>query len=152
MKVLFLQNIKGVAQIGDIKDVSDGYARNFLLPRKMAKPANAVAVKEAEELKKQREALAAKDKEQATTLIAQLNDVVIEITEDASDEGHLYGSIGSGRIADELKKQKGIAVRQEDMIMLHNLKTVGEHDVRIEPFKDISATIKVRISSTKIPA
>jgi len=152
MKVLFLQNIKGVAQIGDIKDIADGYARNFLLPRKLARAADASAIKQAEELKKKREAIEIKDKEAAIALIAALKDVRIEITEDASDEGHLYGSVSAHKIAEELKKQKNISVHDEDLRLPHNLKTVGEHEVTIEPFKGMIGTVMVAITKTKTSA
>ncbi len=91
MKVVFLQNIKGIAQIGDIKDVSDGHARNFLFPRKMAKPAADNAIKEAADLIKKREQGETLRKEAAQKLAEELQNVALEIREDANEEGHLYG-------------------------------------------------------------
>ena len=97
MRVIFLQNIKGVAQIGDIKNVSDGYARNFLIPKNLAKPATAEAEKQAEILKKKRESENLTNKESAVELAKTLEGFVLEVTEDANEEGHLYGSVNAKR-------------------------------------------------------
>ena len=99
MKVVFLQNIKGIAQIGDIKDVSDGHARNFLFPKKMAKPAVSNAIKEAGVLIKKREQGETLRKEMAQKLAQELQNVAFEIKEDANEEGHLYGSVNEKTIA-----------------------------------------------------
>lgn len=93
MKVIFLQNIKGVAQIGDIKNVNDGYARNFLFPKNFAKPATTETIKQAETLKSKRDKEYAVTKEGALKIVEKLEGLTLEIKEDANDEGHLYGSV-----------------------------------------------------------
>lgn len=141
MNVLFLHDIKGVAQIGDIKNVSDGYARNFLLPRKLARAATADAAKQAETLKKLRADAEIKTKADAEQLAKKLEGTVVELIEDANEEGHLYGSVDAKKIAHELHVDA-------DLIQLpHNLKTVGEHDVVLELHSSVKATIKVSIKA-----
>src|SRR3989344_6522231 len=98
MKVLFLQNIKGVAQIGDIKEISDGYARNFLLPRKLAKAATSEVAKESEGLKQKRELMDSKNKVAAEEMAKRLEGASLEMNEGANTEGHLYGSIDAKKI------------------------------------------------------
>src|SRR3972149_350516 len=105
MKVIFLQNIKGVAQIGDIKNIPDGYARNFLLPRKIVRAATADAEKQAETLKKQRDTIDLKNKEQGIELAKKIENGVIEINDEANEQGHLYGSIDPKRIAKEINNK-----------------------------------------------
>lgn len=139
MKVLFLHNIKGVAQIGDIKNVSDGYARNFLLPRKYARMATSGAEKQAETLKKQREIENAKSKEEALKLVKDMESKTVELIEDANDEGHLYGSVDAKKIAHALH------VSVDQINLPHNLKTVGEHAVELQLHPEVSTSVKVII-------
>ena len=148
MKVIFLQNIKGVAQIGDIKNVADGYARNFLLPKKLAQAANTDSVKMAETLKLKREKQYETDKEGSLELAKALEGVTLEFAEDANDEGHLYGSINEKKIAHTLK-EKGINLKEEYINLPQHLKTVGEHEVELELHPEVKAKIKVVISANK---
>ena len=145
MKILFLQNIKGVAQIGDIKNVSDGYARNFLFPRKLARPATGDAVAKAELLKRQRDAGDIKNRAEAEEVAKKLEGASIEIAEGANSEGHLYGSIGERKIAEALKKAYHVELSDDQIILPHHLKTVGEHEVKIELFQTIATTLTVRV-------
>lgn len=144
MKVIFLQNIKGVAQMGDIKDVSDGYARNFLLPRKLAKAASAQSIKEAELLRQKREIVDATRKERGERLVKDLEGLELEFIEDSNDDGHLYGSVHAEQIAEALNK-KGFKVTEDEINLPQPLKTVGEHEVEVEPYKDLKVNVKLKI-------
>lgn len=145
MKVIFLQNIKGVAQMGDIKNVPDGYARNFLLPRKLAKIASESATAETESLKKLREAGAVKDRAQAEELAKKLEGAVVEITEGANPEGHLYGSIGAKKIAEAIHKTHHLTISPDQIDLPHHLKTIGEHTVKINLYQTIATTLTIRV-------
>ncbi len=145
MKVIFLQNIKGVAQIGNIKNVSDGYARNFLIPKNLAKPATAEAEKQAEILKKKGESDNLTSKESVVELAKTLEGLVLEITEDANEEGHLYGSVNAKKIAEELAKNK-IKIKEDLINLLEPIKMVGEHEVEIELHPEVKTKIKIRVS------
>lgn len=146
MRVIFLQNIKGVAQIGDIRNVSDGYARNFLLPKNLAKPATAEAEKQAEILKKKQESEDLTNKESAAGLAKTLEGFVLELAEDANEEGHLYGSVNAKRIAEELAKNK-IKIKEDLINMPEPIKTVGEHEVELELHPEVKVKIKIRVSA-----
>ena len=148
MRVIFLQNIKGVAQIGDIKNVADGYARNFLLPKKLAQAANANSVKMAETLKSKREKQYETDKTGSLELAKALDGLTLEFTEDANDEGHLYGSVNEKKIVHALK-EKGINIKEEYINLPQHLKTVGEHEVELDLHPEVKSKIKVIISPNK---
>lgn len=151
MRVIFIQNIKGTAQLGDIKNVADGYARNFLFANKLAKPAAADAEKQAETLKAKREKQHETNKGGALELAKKLAGLVLEIKEDANDEGHLYGSVNEKKIAAALKK-KGIALKEENINLPQHLKTVGEHEVEVELHPEVKSMIKISIISNQKPA
>ena len=148
MKIIFLQNIKGVAQIGDIKNVADGYARNFLLPYKLARPATANATKLAESLKAKREKQYGTDKESALELAKRLENVTLELKEDANEEGYLYGSVNEKKIASALK-ERGINLKEENINLPQHIKTVGEHEIEIELHPEIKTKIKILVSANK---
>ena len=147
MKVIFLQNIKGTAQIGDIKNVSDGYARNFLIPKNLAKPATAEAEKQAEILKKKRESENLTSKESAVELAKTLEGLVLEVTEDANEEGHLYGSVNAKIISEALVKKK-IKIKEDLINLPEPIKTIGEHEIELELHPELKTKIKIIVSPT----
>lgn len=139
MKVLFLKNIKGVAQIGDIKEVSNGHAQNYLIPNKLAKAVTSGVAKEAEALKKNRELHETKNKKQAEEIAKKLKDSIIEIKESANPEGHLYGSIDAKKIAHALK------ISPEYVVLEMPIKTTGDHIVKLQLHQTIATTLTVRV-------
>jgi len=147
MKVIFLKNIKNVAQIGDIKEVADGYARNFLLKNGLAKTASAASAEQAEILKKQRAIIDTKNKERGIELAKQMENATIEINDEANEQGHLYGSIDAKRIAKEINDKLNIGVTEENINLPHHLKTTGEHEVEIELHPEVKAKMKVIVTS-----
>lgn len=142
MKVLLLQNIKNIGLKGEIKDVSDGYAVNFLLPKKMAVPAAATTVlgyREQEALLR-REA----EKELATAqkLAGSLDGQVVEIFAKSSKDGVLFGGITATQVAEALNKQ-GYKVTKEQVMIAKAIKTVGEHPVTVKLRHGLEAEIMV---------
>ena len=133
--------------MGDIKTVADGYARNFLLPRKLAKGATTQSLKEAELLKHKREAVDATRKERGERLVLELAGLELEFTEDANDDGHLYGSVHAEQIVEALEK-KGFKLTEDEINLGQPLKTVGEHEVEVEPYKDLKVILKIKITRT----
>lgn len=146
MKVIFLQSIKGVAQTGDIKNVADGYARNMLFPKKIAKPADANAEKLAETLRNQRAMENANQKERGLELVKQLEGATLEIKEDANDQGHLYGSINEKSIAHALK-EKNLDISPDQINLAQHIKSVGEHEVEIELHPEVKTKLKIIVTS-----
>src|SRR3989344_1774209 len=152
MKVILLQNIKGFGQIGDIKNVSDGYARNFLFPKKLAKIATDGAMKEVEMLQKKREVMDAKNAERMQKAAEVLKDTAIEFQKKASPAGTLFSSVTKQEIAEELTKKSGVQI-EPDMIGLsekgEHLKQMGDHDITVNLAPNL--TIQIKISIKAVP-
>jgi len=150
MRVILLQNIKGFGQIGEIKSVSDGHARNFLFPKKLARVASENALKEAIALQQKRESLNLKDKENAQKAVAILAEAVIEFKKKASSAGTLFSSVTKDEIAKQISKITGMEINA-DMIDLGDLgehiKQIGEHQITIELDKNAKTQVRVSIKS-----
>jgi large subunit ribosomal protein L9 len=150
MKVIFLDNVKGIGQVGDVKEVSDGYARNFLFPRKLGKPASAGAAKEAETMKaKKLEALSIA-KAQSEELAKKLSGIAVVLKGKANEKGKLFSAITAADVATELSKEAGIHIAPEAVVLKEHLKTIGEHTVSIAlsgglPGQGVSADVNVTI-------
>ncbi len=148
MKVILLQNIKGFGQIGDIKSVSDGHARNFLFPRKLARPADAGSTREAEQLKQKRSAMAEKEKAQINAAVEKLNSITVQFTKKASPTGTLFSSVSKEDIAKEASRLSGFKIDKSMLDLGENgehLKQLGEHAVAVELDKDLKAELKINI-------
>lgn len=132
MKIVLLKDVKGVGRKYDVKNVSDGYAINFLIPKKLAEVGTSSATTRAE---KQKSLDIADKKIQEDLLVknlASLKGVTIEMTEKANDKGHLFASIHAETIVKELKAQKGVDVLPEFLVLEKPVKEVGEHEIPVE--------------------
>jgi len=153
MRVILLENIKNFGQMGDVKNVADGYARNFLFPNKMAKLATDVALKEVDSLKKKLGATQKLEREGAVKLAEQLKDAVLEFVKKATKTGKIYSAVTKEDIAEMLNKQTGLRI-QPDAINLeghegNHIKQLGEHIVKVELTPDVVAEVKIKISADK---
>jgi len=147
MKVVLLQNIKGFGQIGDVKNVSDGYARNFLLPNKMAKAADGGSMKEVEALKAKRIIMVEAEKKNALEAVEKLKDLVIEFTRKATKTGKLFAGIGKDDIVAEIKKTSGVQLQEEMIGHDEPIKHIGEHIVDLNLSPEVKTQIKVLIKA-----
>src|SRR3989338_6577580 len=150
MKIILLQNIKGYGQIGDVKNVSDGYGKNYLLPRKMAKLARDGALNEVSALKKKLEATLKMEKEKALEAVGRVRDLVLEFTKKASKAGKLYSSLTKEEVAQELYKAVGAKVEADSVDFKEHgehIKKLGEHMIEVELAPEIKAEFKVSIKS-----
>ncbi len=144
MKVLLQADVESLGQAGDIVNVSDGYARNFLIPKKLAVIADEKNIRVFEHLKRQTEEKIKKIKKQAETLAEKISSLTLTIPAKAGEEGKLFGSITSINIANELKKQ-GFNVDRKKIMLDQPLKTLGEYEVKIKLDGNITATLKVSL-------
>jgi large subunit ribosomal protein L9 len=124
MKVVLRSDIAGVGRRGDIVDVSDGHARNYLLPRGMAFAATPGAVNQANSMRKARDLRETADREAAQTVAGQLKDRTITITAKAGAEGRLFGSVTAADIADALSSQAGIEVDRKKVVSSRSVRSV----------------------------
>ena len=125
MKVILLKDVKGTGKKGEMKEVSDGYARNFLLPKKMAIVADNTAVKELNEKNKAAENKAQKEYEAAVELGKKMEEMNIVMYSKAGDGGRLFGSITSKDIAEQLKKQHDIVVDKRKVLLNEPIRVLG---------------------------
>ncbi len=144
MKVIFTKNVKGQGKIGEVKNVSDGYATNFLFKNNMAVPATASALnaieqaKAAEEHRRQQEHAAAKEtakKLEETTLILPIK---------VSENGKIFGSLTSQMIADELLKQD-IELDKRKIVLTENIKAVGKYNIEVRLYPEVTANLKLEV-------
>ena len=143
MKVLLEQDVKGTGKKGEIVNVSDGYARNFLLPRKLATPADAAAVnaanisKSAAAHRKFQAGVAARD------VAKQLEGAVLTVSANVGDNGKLFGTITGKEIAAALKEQKGIEVDKKKIALSEPIRSTGEFTAKVSLFENTSAVIAI---------
>ncbi len=145
MKVVLLQDVKGKGKKGELCNVSDGYARNFLFPKKLAVEADNAALNE---LKNREEAIAHHKKEeldQAKEIAAKLDGKTVSITAKAGAGGKLFGSVTSKEIAAEIKNSLGIEVDRKKMNVA-DIKNFGEYTAEIKLHQGVSAKITVKVS------
>ena len=144
MKVILLQDIKGMGKKGDLATVSDGYARNYLLPRKLVMEANAQAMAEynsREAARKHREEV---ERDAASQTASKLNGQTVKVTAKAGTSGRLFGSVTAGDIADALKKKR-IEVDKKRIELDAPIKQAGETQVSIRVYADTTAKITVAV-------
>ena len=144
MKVVFLQNVEGSGRTGEIKEVADGFARNFLLPRRLAAPATADAIRRADSRAAAEARRQAELDEQARSLAEKLS-VPIVITVRAGEKGRLYGSVTSADIAEAASKLAGQEVDRHLLVLEEPIKEVGTHEVPLRLTHNVEATLIVEV-------
>ncbi len=147
-KIILLQNIKNLGQKDEIKEVTFGYARNFLIPQKLAILVLPQEIKRLEEIKKIKTAQQEKATEKAEELKKKLEKMAVEIKARADEKGRLFGSIGRKEVVETLK-ERGIEIDKDRIEMEEPIKEIGEHWVRVRLEKDIEAKMKIIVLGTK---
>ena len=147
MQVILLKDVKGQGKAGDVVKVSDGYARNMLFPRGLAKEATAGSVKELERQKAANAARRAEDLASAEAMAERMKTLQVVIEGKAGDGGRLFGSITNKDIVDALKAQHGIEVDKKKCVMDGPLKQAGEHEIEIKLFQEVSGKLKVVVKA-----
>ena len=142
MKVILTQDMDSLGLAGEIVEVARGYARNFLIPKKVALEATEDNIKRTEAQRKNIEVKRIKLKEDALKVKARLADVVITIAQKAGEEDKLYGSVTSMDIADRLEKE-GITVDRRKIVLDKPIKSLGEFSVPVKLHPQVSAPLKV---------
>ena len=144
MEVILRQHVDNLGRRGEIVKVADGYARNYLLPRKLALPATAGNKQHVERERKIFEAREAEERGQAEALAARLTALTISIARRVGDTEQLYGSVTASDIADFLK-EKGFEVDRRKLILPEPIKALGEHDVPLKLHREVTVPLKVHV-------
>lgn len=145
MKVILLKDVKGTGKKGEMKEVSDGYARNFLLPKKLAVQADNTAVKELNEKKKSEEIKSQKEYEAAVEQGKKMEEMNVVIYSKAGDGGRLFGSITSKDIAEQLKKQHDIVVDKRKIQLDEPIRVLGSTFVEIKIHQKVTTKVRVDV-------
>ena len=145
MKVIFLQDVKGKGKKGQMMEISDGYARNFLLPRKLAVEATADAVNTKKMNDKAAAEKAAKERAEAVEISKQLRDMTLVVTAKGGGAGRLFGSVTNQEIADALKAKSGITLDKRKIVIADPIKSVGTYTVQCKLGYEITAPLTVKI-------
>ncbi len=140
MKVIILEDDR-------IENVSDGYARNYLFPRKLAQAATPAALAAVEKRQEKKKAEIAKRQEEMKSLAEQLGALEITVTADAGEGGKLFGSITSSDLAKAIKQSANLDIDKRKIVLGEPLKAVGDYTVTVKLFQDISAQLKVKVAA-----
>lgn len=145
MKVILLGELRGKGGEGDIVDIAQGYAENYLFPNRMAIPATPGNIKQLEE---RRHNIAKREEKRisdAEALKAALDGKTVTINVKAGEEGQLFGSVTTSMIADAVKEQLGVEIDRKRIDRSGAIKTVGEHEVGVNFYREIAATLKLLV-------
>ncbi|MDG5473891.1 50S ribosomal protein L9 [Jeotgalibacillus sp. ET6] len=149
MKVIFLKDVKGKGKKGEVKNVADGYAHNYLLKNKLAVEANAGNVNQLDAQKKKQEKAQEEELQQAEELKETLEKLTVELTAKSGEGGRLFGSITSKQIAEELKKSHQIKIDKRKIEMNDAIRALGFTNVPVKVHNDVTATLKVHVAEEK---
>ena len=141
-----MQDVKSLGKKGELVDVSEGYGRNFLLPKNMAKEANAQAMNEYKNAENSKQYKIATQKAQAEGYKKQLEGKVFKMTARAGQGGKLFGSITSKQVAEEIKKQYSINVDKRKVVLERDIKEFGTYSAEVKLYTGISANIEIQVS------
>ena len=145
MKVILMQDVKGKGKKGQMIEVSDGYARNFMLPRKIAVEATADAVNTMKMNDKAAAEKAAKERAEALEISKKLREMTLTVTAKGGGAGRLFGSVTNQEIADALKANTGIALDKRKIVISDTIKSVGTYTVQCKLGYEITAPLTVKI-------
>lgn len=144
MKVIFLQDVKGQGKKGEVKDVSEGYANNFLFPKKMAAPASDGAMKVLEQQKKAEDKRKAQEKADAEALGRKLAESTVTIKAKSGADGRLFGAVSSKQVAEALDKA-GLKVDKRKLVMDEPIRTLGFTEVAVKLHPEVTSKIRVQV-------
>ena len=149
MKVILQQDVKGQGKKGEMKEVSDGYARNFLLPRSLAVEAttdnmNALKLKEKARLKQ-----IEKERQEALENAKKLESIVIKISAKAGTSGRLFGSVTSKELADALLEQYDISIEKNKIVQPEPIKTFGSFEIKVKLGHEVNGVLNVLVTEKK---
>lgn len=145
MKIILLQDVKSVGKKGDIIDANDGYARNFLIPKKMGVPANAENMNNLK-LQKSNEAKVAQEQlEEAQNFAKELESKEVVLSIKAGEGGRTFGAVSSKEIANAYKEQCGITIDKKKIQLPESIKNFGVYEVKIKLHPKVTGTLKVKV-------
>lgn len=145
MKVILTSDVDELGHKGDVVDVADGYARNYLVPRNIAVKATPGAIRQAEEMRAAREQALVAAREEAETFAQSLTGTRVVVAAHAGDEGKLFGSISDADIATAITKFTGIEVDRKLVVLDRPIKEIGLHEVALQPHPEVQLMVTLDV-------
>jgi large subunit ribosomal protein L9 len=149
MKVILLQDVKAQGKKGEILNVSDGYARNFLFPKKLAVEATAQAINEAKNKESSKQYKVETEKAQAKELAEKINGLMLYIAVPCGSDQKLYGSVTSKEIAEKLQQTSGITIDKRKIMLEKPIKNYGIYTLDVKLYTDVIAKLKLEVHNVK---
>ena len=146
MKIILKQDVKTIGKKDEIHEVSDGYARNFLLPRKLAVLATAENINTMKMQEKAKKAQEAAEKAEAEATAAKLKELSVKVTAKAGNGGRLFGAVTTKEIADALSSQHGISVQKTKIVQDEPIKAFGTYELKVKLGYEVTGTLKVVVA------
>jgi len=146
-QAILLEDIESLGERGAVVDVSAGYLRNFLLPRKLAEPATAGSIKLAQRRREDAEKAARDAQERARESASVLGRTVLTITQQAGDDGRLFGSVTTQDIADAIREARGVKIDRRQVHLEEPIKNIGTYMVVVDVVDGVTATIKTMVTA-----
>ena len=143
MKVILQQDVKGQGKKGQMVNVSDGYARNFLFPKKLAVEATADNVNTMKLQEKARLTKLAEEKAQAQAIAEQLKELTVRVVAKGGNGGRLFGAVTTKEVSDALKAQSGIEINKAKLVLDEPIKSFGGYELKAKLGHDVTGTVKV---------
>jgi len=145
MKIILIQDVENLGQVGDIVNVKNGYARNYLFPNKLALFNNKQNSNAISSILKQKEEKDIKERSNLESLIGVLNKTSLKFSLNSGEDGKLFGSVTSQMISDELNTQ-GLKITKKEIVLDEPIKSIGNHKVNINLGADLEATVKIKVA------
>lgn len=149
MKIILLEDVKALGKKGDVVEVSDGYARNFILPKKLGKEASAGNLSELKDSQAKAARIAAEELEAAKQEAVNLEAQTVIIKVKIGENGKIFGAVSSKEIAEDLKTQTGMVVDKKKMKLEEPIKSLGTYSIPVKLHRDVTATLKVVVEEEK---
>lgn len=146
MKVILLQDVKSLGKKGELVNVNDGYARNYILPKKLGVEANNANLNNRKLEKEKADRQAAQELAEAKALAESLKEVTIELQVKTGEGGRVFGSVSAKEIVSAAKEQKNLVIDKKKLLLDEPIKTCGMHIVKIRLHKDVTGEFKVHVS------
>lgn len=149
MKILLRSDVEGIGRRGDIVDVSDGYARNFLIPGGLGLTATKGVQAQAQSMRRARDLREASDRQAAEAKAKELAGATLRITVRAGSTGRLFGSVGVAEIADAAREQKGVEIDRHAFTLDEPIKATGTYEVPVRLFSDVATAVSVEVVASE---
>ena len=150
MKVILQQDIKGTGKKGEVIDVSEGYARNFLFPKKLAVTMTAGTKRLIEKKRAEAAIRLAKEKDEAEVLLQKLEKLTVTCSVKANADGRLFGSVSAADVLAKLAADHGIALQKKQLAMYEAFKSLGEHEATLHLHPEVKGKLKVKVVAEKV--